>query len=155
MEPLSAKPTVDRTATLRELDAVREAFAEAVRRRDPAAVATLYSDGARVVAPDVVLLRGRKDVAAFWGAGLEVGLTDVELEPEDVELEPQLAWEVGRYLVRFRVLEPQEPRELVERGRYLLIYRLDDGRWTRAAEMFAPDAPASGGPRRRFDPPRG
>jgi ketosteroid isomerase-like protein len=128
------------TATsLADLDAARAAFVDAVRRHEPATIAGLYSARARVVAPGADVLRGRADVAAFWGAGMETGVTDVELVPEDVELLPSTALEVGRYVLR---VEPEPGAEVVDRGRYLLIYRLDDGRWVRAAEMFAPDEPA-------------
>lgn len=122
-----------------EIDAARAAFVEAVRRHEPATIAGLYSARARVVAPGAEVLRGRDDVAAFWGAGIETGMTDVELVPEDVELLPSIAMEVGRYTLR---VEPDPGVKLIEGGRYLLLYRLDDGRWVRAAEMFAPDLPA-------------
>ena len=130
---------MDQAGALGEIDAARIAFVDAVRRHDPATIAALYSDGARLVAPDLALLRGRGNVAAFWGAGIDTGLTDVELAPDDVDLVPGLAWEVGRYEVRFEAEEPTGRVELFDRGRYLLVYRLDDGRWTRAAEMFAPE----------------
>lgn len=129
---------MDSVPAITALDAARTAFVDAVRRREPATIAGLYSAGARVVAPGADL-RGRDDVAAFWGAGIETGVTEVELVPEDIELLPPIAVEVGQYRLR---VEPEPGLELVDRGRYLLLYRLDDGRWVRAAEMFAPDQPA-------------
>jgi ketosteroid isomerase-like protein len=135
------KSSVDAT----DLDLARAAFVEAVRSRDATAIAGLYGDGARLLAPESEVLRGRGDVAAFWGAGVASGIADVELEPEDVERLPDVAWEVGRYALR---LEPEGGDAIVDRGRYLLVYRFDAGGWRRAAEMFAPDAlsPALGRP---------
>ncbi|HET7182529.1 MAG TPA: nuclear transport factor 2 family protein [Candidatus Limnocylindrales bacterium] len=130
---------MDSVTAIPDLDEARFAFVDAVRRHEPALISGLYSPGARVVAPGTDVLRGRDEVVAYWGAGMDTGMTRVELVPEDVELLPAMAWEVGRYAL---LVEPEPGVELVDRGRYLLIYRLDDGRWTRAAEMFAPDLPA-------------
>jgi ketosteroid isomerase-like protein len=139
-------------AQLRAIDAVRDAFADAVRRHDAAAIASLYSEAATIVAPEAVLLHGRRDAARFWRAGIDSGMTDVELEPDDIGLLGGTAWEVGRYVVRFETREPVDDiddGELVDRGRYLLVYRLDSDGWSRVAEMLAPDRPvahAAGGP---------
>jgi ketosteroid isomerase-like protein len=123
-----------------EIDAARAAFVEAIRSRDPAVVAGLYEDGARLVAPEAEVFRGRADVAAFWQAGMDTGIAEIELEPEDLEVYASIAWEVGTYALR---LEPVGYEPIVERGRYLLVYVLDAGRWRRAAEMFGPETPGA------------
>ena len=116
---------------------------DAIRAGDVETIAQLYDDRARLIAPDADVLRGRADVAAFWRAGVESGIADLALEPEDVELLPSIAFEVGRYVLR---LTPGDRASVVDRGRYLHVYRLDGGRWARAAEMFAPDpAPSAHG----------
>lgn len=130
---------MDSAPAIPELDSARSAFVEAVHRHEPATIAGLYSARARLVAPGSNVLRGRDDVAAFWRAGLETGVTDIELAPEDVELLPSVALEVGHYVIR---VEFEPGAEVVDRGRYLLVYRVEHGRWVRAAEMFAPDVPA-------------
>jgi ketosteroid isomerase-like protein len=135
MEP--ATLTLTSTEALDEIALVRAAFVDAVRHGDAAALAALYGEEATLVAPESAPLRGRADVAAFWQAGVESGITEIELEPEDVEPMATLAWEVGRYLLR---LQPPSGSAVVERGRYLLVYRLDAGSWCRAAEMFAPES---------------
>jgi ketosteroid isomerase-like protein len=132
-------------SALAGIDAARAAFVGAIRSHDPAVVAALYGDDARLIAPDVEPVRGRADVAAFWRAGMASGITNVELEPDDVEIAATIAWEVGRYAL-WMALEGGEP--VVDRGRYLLIYAPDAAGWRRAAEMFRPDPP-------RSEPPRG
>jgi ketosteroid isomerase-like protein len=132
-------------ATRDAIGEARAAFVAALRRRDPGAVAELYGDDAHLIAPDVEPVRGRADVAAFWRAGIASGITDVELDPDDVEITATIAWEVGRYAL-WLALEGGEP--VVDRGRYLLIYAPDAAGWRRAAEMFRPDPP-------RSEPPRG
>ena len=134
----------DNRAAVDQIATARAAFVEAIRSHDAGAIAELYGDDARLVAPDLDPLRGRDDVAAFWQAGVASGITDVELEPEDVEITASLAWEVGRYALSI-ARETGDPA--VERGRYLLIYAPgagDANGWRRAAEMFRPDAPGNG-----------
>jgi ketosteroid isomerase-like protein len=136
---IDAMTAPDNTAAVGQIATARAAFVEAIRSRDAGAIAELYGDDARLVAPDLDPLRGRDDVAAFWQAGVASGITDVELEPEDVEVTATLAWEVGRYAL-WLARESGDPA--VERGRYLLIYAPDAGGatgWHRAAEMFRPD----------------
>jgi ketosteroid isomerase-like protein len=125
---------------LAEIAAVRDAFAHALREGDVSALAKLYDEDARLVAPEAAPLRGRRDAASFWQAGVDSGITGVDLEPDEVELLPTVAWEVGRYVLR---LQSSRGDPFEDRGRYLLVYRLDAGSWRRAAEMFAPDSPSS------------
>jgi ketosteroid isomerase-like protein len=150
MDPTPAAPTPSLTTAAGESIAIdeialaRAAFVDAVRAGDVPAVADLYREDARLLAPEAEALHGRDDVASFWGAGVASGITDIELEPQDVERVATAAWEVGSYVLRLR---PPAGEPVVDRGRYLLVYRLDAGRWRRAAEMFAPD-PASSDERR-------
>jgi ketosteroid isomerase-like protein len=123
-----------------EIDVARAAFVDAIRSHDAGALAGLYEDGARLVAPEAEMIRGRADVAAFWRAGMDTGIADVDLAPEDIEVTANIAWEVGGYTLR---LEPAGQEPIVDRGRYLLVYAFDGGRWRRAAEMFRPDAPGN------------
>ena len=141
LTPLAGNHSATATGTSREaldeIALVRAAFVDAVRHGDAATLASLYGDDARLFAPASAPIRGREDAAAFWEAGVNVGITDVELVPEDVEPMATIAWEVGRYLLR---LQPPSGSTVVDRGRYLLVYQLDAGAWRRAAEMFAPDS---------------
>jgi ketosteroid isomerase-like protein len=123
-------------SAIAQIDAARAAFIDAIRSHDLEAIAGLYEDGARLVAPAAEMIRGRADVAAFWQAGMDTGIADVALVPEDLEVVASIAWEVGGYTLR---LEPIGQEAIVDRGRYLLVYSFDDGRWRRAAEMFRPD----------------
>jgi ketosteroid isomerase-like protein len=124
---------------LAAVTAARAAFIEAIRARDSSAIAGLYADGARLVAPATELVRGRDAVASFWQAGVETGIASVELDPDDVEMVSDVACELGRYALR---LEAEDAPSIVDRGRYLLVYVLRGGAWQRAIEMLSPDDPA-------------
>jgi ketosteroid isomerase-like protein len=133
---METSAAIDSTAAI-ELE--RRAFVEAVGRRDARAIAELYADDARLVAPGGGPVRGRGEVAAFWRAGVDSGIVGVTLDPDDVEVVPTVAWEVGRYELRVRA---DDGDVATDRGRYLLVYGFDGSRWRRTAEMFRPDTAA-------------
>jgi ketosteroid isomerase-like protein len=137
---LALEPAVQAPDALNEIAAVRAAFVQALCDGDGSALAELYDEDARLLAPEAGPLRGRRDAAAFWQAGVDSGITGVDLAPDDVEIMPTVAWEVGRYVLR---LQSQRGDPFEDHGRYLLVYRLDAGSWRRAAEMFAPESPSS------------
>jgi ketosteroid isomerase-like protein len=117
----------------------RKRFIAALRRGDAPAAAAAYTDDARLLAPSAELLAGRSSIARFWQAGIDAGVDSIELHALDVEIEPggDTALEIGRYVLR---LTSPSGDGVVDRGRYLLVYRREaDGAWRRAAETFNPD----------------
>ena len=125
-----------------EIAAARDAFVAALRRGDVAGAAGAYTDDARLLAPSSELLSGRASIAKFWQAGVDAGVDSIELQAVDLEIEPSgdTACEIGRYVIR---LTAPSGEGVVDRGRYLLVYRREaNGAWRRAAETFHPgDAP--------------
>jgi ketosteroid isomerase-like protein len=114
-------------------------FASALENGDANAASSLYTEDARLLPPSVEPLEGRESIEAFWQAGIEAGVSTVELETLGLEMEHAVAYETGRYTLR---LKPSEGGPLVEKGKYVLVHRRgEDGSWRRAVEMFSPDAP--------------
>lgn len=121
-----------------EIADAREAFIVALRRGDAIAASAAYTDDARLLAPSAELLTGRSSITRFWQAGIDAGVDSIELHALDLDIEPggDTACEIGRYVLR---LTPQSGADVVDRGRYLLVYRREtDGAWRRAAETFNP-----------------
>ena len=134
---------MDRTDPSEAIAAARAAFIAALRRRDAAAAAAAYTEDARLLAPSSEILTGRQSIVRFWQAGIDAGVDSIELHALDVEVEPggETACELGRYVLR---LTSQSGDAVVDRGRYLLVYRHDsDGAWRRAVETFNPEASPS------------
>ena len=131
---------------LLDIDQGRTAFAAAMRRGDAAAAASIYADDATLLAPAVDVVRGRSAIERFWQTGVETGITEVELEALDVQRSGELAFEVGRYALR---VAPEAGTPVVDRGRYLIVHRVQpDGHWRRAAEMFSSDTEGGATPPR-------
>lgn len=121
------------------IDATRAAFVSALESGDARAASALYTHDARLLPPSAELLQGREAIEAFWQAGIDAGISAVELETLLLERHEPVAYEISRYALRLR---PPEGGTLVDRGKYVLLHRrLADGSWRRAVEMFSPDGP--------------
>jgi uncharacterized protein (TIGR02246 family) len=119
------------------IGATRARFLAALQRGDAEAAAAVYAEDARLLPPSAELMEGRAAIEAFWRAGLEAGISRVELETLELERQDGLAYEIGRYALR---LDPEDGVVVVDRGKYVLVHaRQEDGSWRWAVEMFNPD----------------
>ena len=117
----------------------RAAFVDALRHGDARAAGSIYAESARLVAPSADVIEGRAAIEAFWQAGLDAGVVDIDLEAVEVRYRTSLAYELGRYVLQLR---PPSGGTVVDRGTYLLVLEHHvDGSWRRAVEMFSPEAP--------------
>lgn len=131
------------------MDRVRHAtaaFAEALCRGDASAAAALYAADGKLLTAAAELISGRREIEAYWRAGIGIGLSAVELEASDVQVVGSLAIEVGRYVLALE----RDGAGTADRGKYLVLHRRQpDGSWRRAIEVFNPDAPESARPERK------
>ena len=117
----------------------KDDFVAALRNGDAVAASAIYADDAQLLAPSAELFAGRDAITAFWRAGLEAGVSEVEFEALQLDREGGFAFEIGRYAFR---LEAVDGGTVVDRGKYVLVHRRqEDGSWRRVVEMFNPDAP--------------
>lgn len=109
------------------------ALADALARRDVAGAAQLYADDAILLSPAAELISGRSEIEAYWGAGLALGLAQVELTALELRVAADTAIEVGRYLLGLDGAS--------DGGKYCALHRRDgDGAWRRVVDVFNPDA---------------
>lgn len=119
----------------------RDAFIGALESGDAKAASAAYTPEARLLAPSAELLRGREAIERFWKAGLDTGISEVELETLELVRLDGLAYEIGRYALRLR---PADGIQVLDRGMYVLVHECQaDGSWLRAVEMFNPNAPSA------------
>jgi len=124
--------------------AASAAFAEALCRGDASGAAALYAADGRLLTAAAELISGRREIEAYWRAGIGFGLSAVELDASDVQIVGSLAIEVGRYVLG---LAGDGPANATDCGKYLVLHRRQpDGSWRRAIEVFNPDAPEQAHP---------
>src|SRR5438132_9607500 len=83
----------------------RAAFVAALQSGDAKAASAVYTKEARLLPPAADVVHGRAAIEAFWQAGIESGITAVELESLELVPHGRLAHEIGRYALR---LEPPD-----------------------------------------------
>ena len=98
-------------------------FGAAVERKNYPELATLYTNDAKVLAPDAPIVTGRKAIEDFWReAAGALGLVGATLKTLDLEVAGDTAYEVG-----------QAALKLSSGGatvKYMVVWRRgDDGAW--------------------------
>lgn len=117
----------------------RDAFVGALQSGDAKAASASYTPDARLLAPSAALFRGREAIERFWRAGVETGISEVQLETLELVRLNGLAYEIGRYELG---LTPPDGIPVVDRGKYVRVHEQQaDGSWLWAVEMFNPDVP--------------
>jgi uncharacterized protein (TIGR02246 family) len=104
------------------VEAGNRAFIAAFLRGDAKAVAELYTEDARVIAPGSPVARGRAAIAAFWQKSIDSGVKEVALETADVESSGDLAAETGA--VRQVAKDGR-----VSEARYVVVWKRVNGTW--------------------------
>ena len=117
----------------------KASFVSALGRRDARSAAAVYAEDARLLPPSAELIEGREAIEAFWRAGLDIGVSHVDLLTLGLERRDGVAYEIGRYALR---LDSVEGETVFDRGKYVLVHeRQADGSWRRVVEMFNPEFP--------------
>lgn len=122
-----------------EIAARSQELVEAVNRGDLDAAADLYTEDSKLLPPNMELLVGRESIRNFYATLREdAGLRDMEVEIIQIEAEAGLAYEVGRYEL---TVQPDEDEPVRDIGKYLIVWRRDDGAWRIAADAPNSDLP--------------
>jgi len=112
-----------------------ETVTAAFRNQDAAAMASLWTENARVLPPGQEMITGRAAVQAFWQSGFDQGAYDLVLEsPEIKSLGDGVAYEIGRNIVRVRTVDGSS---IDVPGKSLCIFRREgDGVWRADVDIF-------------------
>jgi uncharacterized protein (TIGR02246 family) len=137
---LSASAHADPGATLTEIAALRRHFAEVLFNRDHAALPTLFTADTLLLPAGKPLVRGREGVVAFWAAASSNPDRRLRSEFEAIDslFEGEVVIESGRATV-FAVERGRE--QLVDRGKYVVVWKREEGRWKRHRDIFNSDTP--------------
>lgn len=98
-------------------------FVEAIKRKDGAAVAGMYSSAAKVMPPGSEAVEGKSKIQSFWESVFRAGITDAKLETIEVDLiGGYTAIETGKFVM-------YSNKDVADRGKYLVVWRNEDGQW--------------------------
>lgn len=137
VEAAEAEPGAEATSPVREaVDAGNYFFMKHFEARDAQAIADLYTEDARVIAPGAAPAEGRAAIAAFWAAAME-GTKSARLETLSVQPAGDLAFEEG--VVQLTANDGRQSAE-----RYLVVWKRVGRRWHLHRDIWnAGPAPAA------------
>lgn len=123
------------------LDELADAFAAAFNARDAAMVASFYADDAVVMPPDQPMVRGRRDVEAYYARGFRQDISSFRLVPMESVIAGDRGFEAGTSLMTERSIASSigGPGLVTTGGKYVVIYRRVNGQWKIAYDIFNND----------------
>ncbi|MFN2104805.1 MAG: YybH family protein [Candidatus Promineifilaceae bacterium] len=120
-------------------DAILEANAELMSRfrsGDTAGIGELYTENGQIMPPNSASMAGREDIRAFWQSLWDSGVREIRLNEGDVEGCDDMAAEVSTF-----ELVGKDGRT-IDRGKYIVIWKAEDGDWKLHRDIFNSDLPA-------------
>lgn len=117
------------------LDGKSQAFEEAMRKGDTAAVSMMYAEDGVILPPNHARVQGRAGIAAYMKEMTDAGYS-LKLTPQDSWMDGALAVRSGAYIVL-----DKEQKE-IDHGKWLEVWRKgDDGGWLMVRDMWNSDDP--------------
>jgi uncharacterized protein (TIGR02246 family) len=117
-----AQAAEQQVANKEALEASGAAWLKALNDKDADAIAALYAEDAVLLPPNAPAIFGRDAVLSNMQEMFAKGLA-MELEDLEVKAEDGLGYKAGRYRVF------SEDGALVDRGKYIEIWTMEDGKW--------------------------
>jgi uncharacterized protein (TIGR02246 family) len=105
------------------IEAAVEKWEQAFKAADPAALAALYTTDAWALPPGGEMVEGREAIGAVFREAMNMGVKEFALEIAEVRGGGDWAYEVGKYAGM------GEGGKEVDRGKYIAIWKMDDGEW--------------------------
>lgn len=125
--------------TVAEVNAVGQAFADGVANRDVEALASLYADDGRFLAPGMQPCQGQAQIHAAMQQLLDMGASSMEIEPLEVREAGSLTIEYGQYTLG---IEPPDTEPMTQVGKYVVVHEAQgDGSTKIAFDIFNANTP--------------
>jgi uncharacterized protein (TIGR02246 family) len=114
------------------IETTNRAFMDAVDKGDASAIATLYTEDARLLPPGAPPMDGRAAIEAYWKEGLAAGIAGLQLMTQTVDECDGWALEVGT-----AVATMGHGAEAVEAtGKYVVQFRQEGDTWRLAMDIW-------------------
>ncbi len=116
--------------------AANDVFMATFKSGDVAGVAALYTLDGQVLPPNMDFVKGQQKIQDLWQALMDMGIKEVELEIIEVEGHGDTAIEVSKFTLL------GEAGQVLDRGKYIVIWKYDHGRWKLHRDIFNTSMPA-------------
>lgn len=103
--------------------ASNQAFMEAFAKGDAAGVAANYTVDAWAFPPGGPIVQGREAIQGMWQGVLDSGIGRIDLETLTVDVQGDVAIEVGQGVIRLANGEP------ADHVKYVVVWQRENGDW--------------------------
>jgi uncharacterized protein (TIGR02246 family) len=119
-----------------EIAAVNQNFSAAVANGDLDTLMSLYTEDAQFIAQNSDFLRGRDEIRGFFQAVLDMGIKEVKLATNEVDLQGDTAIEVGTYELLV------DGGVQADHGKFVVVWKKAGGQWRLHRDMINTSLPA-------------
>jgi uncharacterized protein (TIGR02246 family) len=119
------------------LKAAAAIFMEAFNTEDAETLAALFTEDGVMLPPNAPAIFGRDAIRASSREDFAMMDQAIELEDLEITVEGDLGYKAGRYRVR------SEKNQLIDRGKYIEIWRKVDGQWLIHRDIWNSSMPKS------------
>ena len=113
-------------------------FMDPFSRGDTEGLASLYTYEGQVLPPGNDTKTGKAGIQGFWQAVVEMGIKLAKLETLELNEYTDTAIEVGRYTLG------GEDGQVLDQGKYIVIWKREDGQWKLHQDIWNTNMPAQG-----------
>jgi uncharacterized protein (TIGR02246 family) len=122
-----------------EIDAANKGFMDAFNQGDIATAIAVYSKDAIILFPRHDIMKGKPNIQSYWQGSLDSGVRDIKFETvELLEMGEDTACEIGRFTLK---IQPEGRETMTHYGKYLVIWKHEDGAWKMCIHMYNPSMP--------------
>jgi uncharacterized protein (TIGR02246 family) len=118
-----------------EIESANKEWMDAMAKKDADAVAAMYTEDAKFMAPNAPGTTGREAIKKFVTA--TSGISAIRLTTEEVEGTGDLAIESGKYEIMVA------DNMVVDHGKYLVQWKKNGGKWLLDKDIFNSDLPGA------------
>ena len=132
------KPTFDLTAAKKEIEVANRNFEKYISTGDSVGFAkNSYTIDAHYMAPNQPAIVGRKAIQTMCHQTLSAGVSEIRLKTIEILGDENFITEEGTLEVYVK------GGTLVDKGKYLVLWKKEDGAWKLYRDLFNSDMPAS------------
>ncbi|MEJ2202516.1 MAG: DUF4440 domain-containing protein [Gemmatimonadota bacterium] len=115
--------------------ATNQRFMDAYGRGDAASVAGFYTAGGQLFPANSGVIEGHSDIEEFWAGAMAMGIKSARLTTVELDVLGETAIEIGQYSLS------GEGGTALDQGKYLVVWKLDDGAWKLHRDMWTTSNP--------------
>jgi len=139
-EVKAEQPIMDMAQVRQAIEETNVKFGEAIRTGDATALATFFTEDARILPQNSEMIVGREGIEAFWSRSLQMGIKDFILTTVEVLEMGDMVCEIGKYDL---TIQPEGQEAIKDNGKYVVIWKkAADGTWKFHVEICNTSLPA-------------